>query len=47
MTWFDDMQALRDAAPTQEFECLRADVMNFVERDRSSFVLAHEHIILP
>jgi uncharacterized protein (TIGR02118 family) len=47
MTWFDDMQALRDAAPTPEFERLRADVENFIARDKSPFVLTTEHVILP
>lgn len=46
MTWFDDMQALRDAAPTPEFERLRVDVQNFVAREKSPFVLTEEHIIL-
>ena len=46
MAWFDDMQALRAAAPTPEFERLRADVENFVARDRSAFVLTQEHVIL-
>ena len=47
MSWFDDMQALRDAAPTPEFEHLRNDVENFIARDRSTFVLTQEHVILP
>ena len=47
MAWFDDMQALRDAAPTPEFERLRADVENFIARDKSPFVLTTEHVILP
>lgn len=46
MAWFDDMQALRAAAPTPEFERLRADVENFIARDRSPFVLTREHVIL-
>jgi uncharacterized protein (TIGR02118 family) len=46
MAWFDDMQALRAAAPTPEFERLRADVENFIARDRSPFVLTQEHVIL-
>ena len=46
MTWFDDMQALRAAAATPEFERLRADVENFVARDKSPFVLTKEHVIL-
>lgn len=47
MAWFDDMQALRDAAPTPEFANLRADVAHFVDQDRSPFVLTQEHVILP
>ncbi len=47
MAWFDDMQALRAAAPTPEFERLRRDVENFIERDKSPFVLTTEHVILP
>lgn len=46
MVWYDDMQALRAASPTPEFERLRADVENFVARDRSAFVLTQEHVIL-
>jgi uncharacterized protein (TIGR02118 family) len=46
MAWFDDMQALRTAAPTPEFERLRADVENFIARDRSPFVLTQEHVVL-
>ena len=46
MAWFDDMQALCAAAPTPEFESLRADVEKFIARDRSPSVLAHEHIIM-
>ncbi len=46
MAWFDDMQALRAAAPTPEFERLRADVENFIARDRSPFVLTQERVIL-
>jgi uncharacterized protein (TIGR02118 family) len=47
MMWFDDMQALRAAAATPEFERLRADVANFVARDKSPAVLAAEHVVLP
>lgn len=47
MAWFDDMQALRDAAQTPEFANLRADVGNFVDQERSPFVLTKEHILLP
>ena len=47
MTWFDDMRALRDAASTPEFARLRADVDNFIARDRSPVVLTREHVILP
>jgi len=46
MAWFDDMQALRAAAPTPEFESLRADVEKFIARDRSPSVLAHEYVIM-
>ena len=46
MAWFDDMQALRDAASTPEFARLRADVDNFVARDKSPFVLTQEHVFL-
>jgi len=47
MAWFDDMQALRDAAQTPEFADLRADVGHFVDQERSPFVLTREHVILP
>jgi uncharacterized protein (TIGR02118 family) len=46
MMWFDDMQALRAAAATPEFERLRADVANFIARDKSPGVLAAEHVVL-
>jgi len=46
MMWFDDMPALRAAAATPEFERLRADVGNFIARDRSPAVLAAEHVVL-
>ena len=46
MAWFDSMDALRAAAPTPEFERLRADVENFIARDKSPFVLTQEHVIL-
>lgn len=46
MAWFDDMPALRAAAPTPEFERLRSDVENFVARDKSVAVLTQEHVIL-
>ena len=47
MTWFDDLQALRTAAATPEFEVLRNDQDNFVAKNGSSFVLAQEQVILP
>lgn len=46
MIWFNNMQELRDAAPTPDFERLRNDVGNFVERGRSHSVLTREHVIL-
>jgi uncharacterized protein (TIGR02118 family) len=46
MMWFDDMQALRAAAATPEFERLRADVAKFIARDKSPAVLATEHVVL-
>ena len=47
MIWYQDMQALRSAAATPEFEMLRSDVENFMARDRSCSVLTREQIILP
>jgi len=46
MLWFDDMQSLRAAAATPELARMRADVANFVARDKSPAVLASEHVIL-
>jgi uncharacterized protein (TIGR02118 family) len=46
MMWFDDMNALRAAAATPEFERLRADVANFIARGKSPAVLAAEHVVL-
>jgi uncharacterized protein (TIGR02118 family) len=47
MAWFDSMDALRAAAPTPEFARLRADVENFIARDRSPSLLTTELVILP
>ena len=47
MIWFDDLQALRDAALTPEFERLRADVANFIAPDRSPSLLTREYLFLP
>lgn len=46
MMWFDDMDALRTAAATPEFERLRADVANFVARDKSPSLLTTEQVVL-
>jgi uncharacterized protein (TIGR02118 family) len=46
MTWFESTEALRAAAATEEFARLRADVANFVAREKSPFVLTREHVIL-
>jgi len=46
MLWFDDMETLRAAAATPEFQRMRADVATFVAREKSPFVLAAEHIIV-
>lgn len=45
MMWFDDMNALRAAAGTPEFERLRADVANFIARDKSPSVLVAEQVV--
>jgi uncharacterized protein (TIGR02118 family) len=47
MVWFDSMDALRAAAPTPEFARLRADVENFIARDRSPSLLTTELVVLP
>ena len=46
MAWFDSMDALRAAAPTPEFARLRADVDNFIARDRSPSLLTTEYVFL-
>ena len=46
MAWFDSMDALRAAAPTPEFARLRADVENFIARERSPSLLTTEHVFL-
>jgi len=46
MMWFDDMNALRAAAATPEFERLRADVATFVARDKSPSLLTTEQVVL-
>lgn len=47
LTWFKNMQALRDAAQTPEFERLRDDVGNFIASDRSPAFLTREYVFLP
>jgi len=47
MIWYQDLQALRSAAATPEFELLKGDVENFIARDRSCTVLTREEVILP
>ena len=47
MIWYEDLQSLRSAAATAEFEILRSDVENFMARDRSCSVLTREEVILP
>jgi uncharacterized protein (TIGR02118 family) len=46
MSWFDSMQALREAAATPEFARLREDVQKFVARERSPSMLAQERVVL-
>ena len=46
MMWFDDMETLRTASRTPEFERLRADTDNFIARDKSPFVIAAERVML-
>ncbi len=46
MMWFDDMNALRAAAATPEFERLRAAVATFVARDKSPSLLTTEQVVL-
>jgi len=46
MIWFDDMETLRAAAATPEFERMRDDVAKFVAREKSPFVLAAEHVVI-
>jgi hypothetical protein len=46
MMWFDDMETLRTASRTPEFERLRADIDNFIARDKSPFVIAAERVVL-
>ena len=46
MMWFDDMETLRTASRTPEFERLRADIDNFIARDKSPFVIAAERVML-
>lgn len=46
MLWFDDMQSLRTAAATPEFERMRTDVASFVAREKSPSVIAAEHVVL-
>ena len=46
MSWFDSMEALREAAGSPDFARLRADLDNFMASDRSPAILAREHIVL-
>jgi hypothetical protein len=46
MMWSDHMESLRAASGTAEFERLRADIDNFIARDKSPFVIAAERVVL-
>jgi len=46
MSWFDGMQALREAAATPEFARLREDVQKFVAAEKSPSVLVTERVVL-
>jgi uncharacterized protein (TIGR02118 family) len=45
-TWFDDFDALRASADTQEYRAVRADEANFLAPDTVRFIIAGEHVIV-
>ena len=46
MSWFDSLDALREAAGSPEFERLRADLEHFTVSGRSPSILVREHVAL-
>jgi uncharacterized protein (TIGR02118 family) len=44
MSWFDSLEALREASASPEFARLRADLDNFMVNERSPSLLAREHV---
>src|SRR3989442_534248 len=45
VTWFDDTQAMRVSATTQEYAHVRADEANFITPD-PPFIITKEHVII-
>jgi uncharacterized protein (TIGR02118 family) len=45
LTWFDDTQAMRVSATTQEYAHVRADEANFITPD-PPFIITREHVII-
>jgi uncharacterized protein (TIGR02118 family) len=45
-TWFDDIDALRASAGTEEYRAVRADEANFLAPDTIRFIIAGEHVIV-
>jgi len=45
VTWFDDTQAMRVSATTQEYAHVRADEANFITPD-PPFIITREHVII-
>ncbi len=45
-TWFDDFDALRTSAETEEYRAVRADEANFLAPDTVRFIITGEHEIV-
>jgi uncharacterized protein (TIGR02118 family) len=45
-TWFDDLDALRASAGTEEYKAVRADEVNFLAPGTVRFIIAGEHVIV-
>jgi uncharacterized protein (TIGR02118 family) len=45
-TWFDDFDALRASAATEQYRAVRADEANFLEPGTVRFIITDEHVIV-
>jgi uncharacterized protein (TIGR02118 family) len=47
ITWFDDTQAMRAAAATDQYARVRTDEPNFLAPGDAPFIITREHVIVP